>query len=346
MSERTLFLDEGYGEARGVVMLDGRPERLLIRREGDDPLLMVGSRVAARVAHVDPAIATAFLDLGGGREAILPFKPDAKPVRGSLVEIEIRTEPRRGKLATARPIGPADGAPRLLSAAPTLAEDLARFADDAEIITGPDAREAADDAEAEALQTVHDLPGGGTLAIEPTRALTAIDVDVGDRKGGDSKRVTRQANLAALNEAARLLRLKSVGGLVVFDLAGRGHDGTALLVAARLAFGPDNPGVALGPIGRFGTLELTVPRRARPLTERLCDADGRPSAETVALRALRALQRQAMMRPGAALTAIVATDAAREADRLVRRYVAERGGRLAVRGEAGWARTRIEVSEA
>ena len=61
--------------------------------------------------------------------------------------------------------------------------------------------------------------GGGDIAIEPTRALTAIDVDLSDRKGGDAKRVTRQANLAALGMAARLLRLKGLGGIVVIDLA-------------------------------------------------------------------------------------------------------------------------------
>jgi len=35
MSERRLFLDRGIGEDRGVVALDGRPERLLLRYAGD-----------------------------------------------------------------------------------------------------------------------------------------------------------------------------------------------------------------------------------------------------------------------------------------------------------------------
>ena len=62
-----------------------------------------------------------------------------------------------------------------------------------------------------------------------TRALIAVDVDLGDRGGSDAKRATRAANFAALTTAARLLRLKGEGGLVVIDLAGRGHDGPALL---------------------------------------------------------------------------------------------------------------------
>ncbi len=61
----------------------------------------------------------------------------------------------------------------------------------------------ADEAEADVLETVHRLPGGGDIAIEPTRALTSIDVDLGERKGQDAKRVTRQANLAAIAESAQ-----------------------------------------------------------------------------------------------------------------------------------------------
>jgi hypothetical protein len=48
--------------------------------------------------------------------------------------------------------------------------------------------------------------------------------------------------MAALSLAARILRLKGLGGIVVFDLVGRGHDGQALVTAARNAFAADNPG--------------------------------------------------------------------------------------------------------
>ena len=96
MSARRIFLDRGIGETRGVVTLDGRPERLILRRDEDDPRLLLGSRLVARVASLEPALATAFLDLGEGAEAILPFRPDSRPVRGEVLEVEIRGEPRRG----------------------------------------------------------------------------------------------------------------------------------------------------------------------------------------------------------------------------------------------------------
>ena len=344
MSERQIFLDRGLGESRGVVTLDGRPERLLIRRDDDDPRLAFGARLVARVESLEPSLGTAFLDLGKGLGAILPFKPDAKPARGASVEVEIRGEPRRGKLAVARLVGPSEGAPRILAEAPSLPELLQGFARGVDIVEGRAAREAADEAEADALEIIHPLAGGGSLAIEPTRALTAIDVDLGERKGGDAKRVTRQANLLALKEAARLLRLKGLGGVVVLDLVGRGHDGNALLAAARAAFAPDNPGVAIGPVGRFGTMEISLPRRARPIAETLCDERGRLTARTLALRLVRQVEREAAANGGSQIEAACSAEVATEAGPLFARLADRIGARAQLRTEAGWPRERIEAA--
>jgi Ribonuclease G/E len=346
MSERRIYLDRGIGETRGVVTLDGRPERLLMRRDDDDPRLILGARLVARVASLEAALGTAFLDLGGGAEAILPFRPDARPVRGEALEIEIRGEPRRGKLAVARAIGAGEGAPRLIAAAPDLAADLEALVHGAKLVEGRAARDVADEAEAEALEAVHPLPGGGDIAIEPTRALTAIDVDLSDRKGGDAKRVTRQANLAALGMAARLLRLKGLGGIVVIDLVGRGHDGNALLAAARAAFGPDNPGVSIGPVGRFGTMELSLPRRTRPLAERLCRDDGALSDRTLAQQLIRRLQAEAAGAPGARLAASCSPAVALEAAPLAARLAEQIGGRFTITPDPSSPRERLDVRQA
>ena len=140
--------------------------------------------------------------------------------------------------------------------------------DGSPIVTSADARAVADAAQEAVLAEIHPLPGGGSLSLEPTRALVAVDVDLGAGAGATVKRAARAANLAAIGEAARLLRLKGLAGLVVIDLVGRGHDGAAMLAAARPAFMPDQPGVAIAPLGRFGTLELTLPRRETPPIER------------------------------------------------------------------------------
>lgn len=343
MSSRALFLDRSVGETRGVVTLNGRPERLLIDRGGEDPATRLGARLVARVRKVEPAFASAFLDLGGV-EAMMGFKPDARPVQGQSLEVEIRSEPRADKLATVRVIGPAEGPPRLISPAPGLADQLAAQARGEAVIEGREARRMADEAETEVLETIHPLPGGGTLAIEPTRALVALDVDLGDRKGQDAKRITRQANLAALAEAGRLLRLKGLGGLVVFDLVGRGHDGTALLAAARAAFAPDNPGVAIGPVGRFGTMELTIPRRSPPVMETLADAWGQLSNRTLALRLIRLIDTEAQIHGGAQITATCAPPVAAAAEPLAKELVAKIGARFTIVSEPAAPRERLQVS--
>jgi Ribonuclease G/E len=346
MSERRIYLDRGIGETRGVVTLDGRPERLLLRRDDEEARLMLGARLIARVASLEAALGTAFLDLGGGAEAILPFRPDARPVRGQAIEVDIRGEPRRGKLAVARLIGAGEGAPRLLAPAPDLAAELQALVHDAVLVEGRAARDVADEAEAEALETIHPLPGGGDIAIEATRALTAIDVDLSERKGGDAKRVTRQANMAALGMAARLLRLKGLGGIVVIDLVGRGHDGNALLAAARAAFGPDNPGVSIGPVGRFGTMELSLPRRTRPLAERLCRDDGSLSDRSLAQRLIRRLQAEAASAPGARLVATCAPPVATAAAPLARLLAEQIGARFVITPDPAAPRERLDVGQA
>ncbi len=346
MSERRIYLDRGLGETRGVVTLNGRPERLLVRRNDDDPRLQFGTRLIARVASLEPALGTAFLDLGNGAQAIVAFKPDARPVRGQALEVEIRGEPRRGKLAVARAIGLGEGPPRIIVEAPDLANALETLVPGAKLVEGGTAREVADEAEAEALTAVHLLPGGGEIAIEPTRALTAIDVDLSDRKGADAKRVTRQANLAALGMAARLLRLKGLGGIVVIDLVGRGHDGNALMAAARAAFAPDNPGVAIGPVGRFGTMELSLPRRTQPLLERLCRLEGGISDRTLAQRLIRRLQAEGQAQPGARLSASCVPEVARAAAPLAELLALQIGARFVITPNPSFPRERLDVSAA
>jgi Ribonuclease G/E len=298
MAERTLFLDESPGETRAVVAVDGAPHRLLIEREGE-AYPRLGARYVAKVARVDRSLGLALLDLGGAGEAALRLKPDRPvPPEGQKLEVEIAIEPQPGKSAVARAVSEAEGAPRLMSAGPDLAMRLAAFAPGTEILTGRQARDIADDAEAQALAIEHPLACGGSIAIEQTRALTAIDVDMGSAGGREAKHAARQANLQAMVEGARLLRLKAQGGLVVFDLVGRGHDGQALSNAIRAAFAPEQPGLAFGPVSRFGTIELTIPRRFRPLADILRGRDGAPSTATLALRLLRAVEREALADPG------------------------------------------------
>lgn len=89
----------------------------------------------------------------------------------------------------------------------------------------PEPDEVAQDAFAElgiwdmidALRTARvDLPGGGHMMIEPTRALVAIDVNTGP---DTSPAAALKANISAARDLPRQLRLRGLGGQVVVDFA-------------------------------------------------------------------------------------------------------------------------------
>ena len=344
MSQRGLYLDDAPGETRAVVTLDGLSERLLIRRSDDIPQQRLGARSVARVRGIERALATAFIDLSEGADAVLALSGEAaKLTEGAAIEIEVTAEARRGKGALVRLIGPAEGAPRLVQAAPSLADGLNVFAPGVAVIGGDTAREAADIAEAAALAVEHALPGGGMISIETTHALTAVDVDL-QAGGGDPKRGARRINLAAIDHAARLLRLKGLGGLIAIDLIGAGHDGVVLATAAKAAFAPDQPGVSIGPVSRFGLLQLVAPRRETPIGEILTEANGAPTAATVALRLLRALEREGRADGGARLSGRCAPAVAGAARPYMSALSERIGARFEIRPDHTMAPDRFEVS--
>ena len=60
------------------------------------------------------------------------------------------------------------------------------------------------------------LPGGGFMALEPTRALVAVDVNTGP---DTSPAAGLKANIAAARDLPRQLRLRGLGGQVTVDFA-------------------------------------------------------------------------------------------------------------------------------
>jgi Rne/Rng family ribonuclease len=175
----------------------------------------------------------------------------------------------------------------------------------------PVTRDKLDAAFDEASAKVAAIPGGGALIIDPTAALVAIDVDAGARAGsGDPERFALELNCAAAAEAARQVRLRSLGGLIAIDfvtMRARAH-ARQLEEAVRAAFAADPWSVQAAPLSRFGVLELARAQLRRPLHEQLRDADGRASVETVALTALRAIERDARAQPGRQIVCTLAPD--------------------------------------
>jgi ribonuclease G len=149
------------------------------------------------------------------------------------------------------------------------------------------------------------LPSGGSLTIEPTRALTAIDVDTGAHAPtGGQARALLATNLEAARAVARQLRLRNIGGLVAVDFVHMRDAAHRRQVAAALrqAVAADPMAVEVGEVTRFGLVELTRRRERPSLAELMLDppfALGRRNALSVALAALRAVLRAAESGPGA-----------------------------------------------
>lgn len=103
----------------------------------------------------------------------------------------------------------------------------------------------------------------GTMAIEPTRALVAVDVNTA---GDASPAAALKANLAAMRELPRQLRLRGLGGQVVVDPAPLAKAGRARLESAlRAALRTDGIDTALLGWTPLGHLELRRKRARRPL---------------------------------------------------------------------------------
>jgi Ribonuclease G/E len=186
----------------------------------------------------------------------------------------------------------------------------------------------------EALARVAPIPGGGVLNIEPTAALVAIDVDAGSRQGaGDAQRFALELNLAAAAEAARQIRLRSLGGVIAIDFVSMRARAHAKQVeeAVRTAFADDPWSVQFGGLSRFGVYELSRAQLRTPLHEQLRDADGRLSAETLALMALRAIEREARAMPGRQIGCTISPEVKAWLDAAEIDWRAELSGRIGMR---------------
>jgi ribonuclease G len=138
-----------------------------------------------------------------------------------------------------------------------------------------------------ALQPRIPLQSGGSILIEPTEAMTVIDVNVESAGKGymevRGERVFLRTNLAAADEIARQMRLRNIGGIVVVDFVDLRDVAARRQVVERLrtrtAF--DSAPVWVGAMSRLGLVELTRKRRGPTLRDMLtrpcpaCEGTGR-----------------------------------------------------------------------
>ncbi|QBB70246.1 Rne/Rng family ribonuclease [Pseudolysobacter antarcticus] len=148
------------------------------------------------------------------------------------------------------------------------------------------------------------LPSGGSIVIDQTEALTAIDINSSKAtKGGDIEETAFNTNLEAATEIARQLRLRDMGGLVVIDFIDMDSPRHQREVEDRLkdALKVDRARVQIGRISRFGLLEMSRQRLRPSLGESSqmvcprCHGHGRfRSVESLSLSALRLVEEHAM----------------------------------------------------
>ena len=142
------------------------------------------------------------------------------------------------------------------------------------------------------------LPSGGSIVLDPTEALTAIDINSSRATKGKHIDDTALAiNLEAAEEIARQLRIRDIGGLIVIDfidMASRKH-GQQVEEVLRKACKGDKARIQFARISRFGLLEMSRQRlhpSVRESTTEPCPrCQGRGSIRTVESMALQMLTR-------------------------------------------------------
>jgi ribonuclease G len=324
---RDLIIVAGPGEWRAALMEDGAVVELHLER---GLAKRAGSIHLGRVVRVAKGLESAFVEIGDARPGLAPRRQGPHPRdslgldEGARVMVEVRREalPDKGARLSTRItrdiIAPDRDPPAQLYPAPGFAAALALavssrpdriLADDAAVVPElraafPGAEIARDDPPidldtefAGALAHHLDLPGGGMVHIEETRAATMIDVDTGTPEAGSAARAALARNIEAARAIARHIRLRNLGGGIVVDfvgLEGRGpREEVRQALADALAADPAKPQL-LG-WTRLGHIEIVRPYKAPSLAAALGDP-----AITAAFAALRALQREARAQPAAA----------------------------------------------
>ena len=147
------------------------------------------------------------------------------------------------------------------------------------------------------------LPSGGSIVIDVTEALVAVDINSSRAtKGSDIEETALQTNLEAADEIARQLRVRDIGGLVVIDFIDMtpAKNRNAVEERMRKALSIDRARVQMARISKFGLLEMSR-QRLRPSLEELtfetcprCEGQGTiRGIRSLALSILRLMEEEA-----------------------------------------------------
>lgn len=312
------WIDAAIGETREVLVRDGRAIALRVMRASDEGRrARWGEIYCARVREIDRRRRGVFLDLGlNDQQGFLPLGDDGRARlrrervalregQGVIVSVTREAAREKNPVVELSEVGHDGEAPHRIAQHEVDEELLLARPADATL------RAKLDGVIEDALARTAPIPGGGILTIEPTAALVAIDVDAGGRTGsGDPERFTLDLNIAAAHEAARQIRLRNLGGIIAIDfvsLRAKSH-AKQLEDAVKHAFAGDPWSVQLGGLSRFGVFDMARSQLRAPLHEQLRDPDGRMSVESVALMALRAIEREGRAQAGRQIACTVSPE--------------------------------------
>ena len=329
MTPDTILVSRSPGETRAALMAGDEIIEIAHCRDAD---IQSGAVYLGRAGASVPGIDAVFVDIGAADAGVLAMKPPF-PTEGASLPVVVVVPPRADKGCALRlepDAGLADNAkgPRLLKPAPhpaqswwvrcrasierILCEPLTEATHVQALLDAKTPVEATavhedlfslnsvDEAIELALSPIVPLPSGGSIIIETTSAVTAIDVNSGAAKPAT-------ANGEAITAVAKELRRRNIAGHIVIDVIPGKNNGALPRLLAK-AMNEDPVPSRVAGFTPLGMIELTRQRSGLSLAETLLDNHGQLSAKSVALQALRDAVREAIAVRTANIALSVAPD--------------------------------------
>jgi ribonuclease E len=150
------------------------------------------------------------------------------------------------------------------------------------------------------------LSNGGSITIDQTEALVAIDINSAKATGGsDIEETALKTNLEAAKEIAKQLRLRDIGGLIVIDFIDmrtlKNKRAVEDLMLNSISI--DRAKIQIGRISRFGLLEMSRQRLRPSLQERWTQDIG-----SLSTAVLRLIEEEAGKKKSGEVRAVVSSD--------------------------------------
>ena len=165
----------------------------------------------------------------------------------------------------------------------------------------------------DALKPRVDLPSGGYVIIEPTEALTVIDVNSGSfTRSANARETVLWTNCEAAIEIARQLRLRNIGGVIIVDFIDMDsrRDQLQLLEHFTSAIRDDAARPQIAQLTELGLVELTRKRQGQNIYELF----GRACPSCGGLGHVAVLPGKDLMQPLATATGLVRSAASARAE--------------------------------